>query len=77
MWDDTFFGKPFHNRQYSRVFMMWLDLDEDKFSIDPGEVECVRWMDLDECINAVRNGKIKSCIAMEELLILRKKLEAA
>lgn len=74
-WDDCFFGKPFHDRQCSRVFMMWLDLDEGSFTVDPREVDSVLWMDMDECISGVRQGTLKSCIAMEELLMLKKTLE--
>lgn len=33
--------------------MLWLDLDEDKFIVDHKEVESVRWIDLEECIECV------------------------
>lgn len=73
-WDDCFFGKPFHDRQYSRVFLMWTDFDEEEFAISPEEVDSVRWMDFDECLNGVRNGSFKSCIAVDELLMLKNTL---
>lgn len=30
--DDIFHGKPFHDRQYSRVFVLWFDKEESEFS---------------------------------------------
>lgn len=74
VWDDTFYGNPFHDRQYSRVFMMWIDLDEEKFSVSADEVECVYWIDFDRCYHSVENNIFKHCIAMEELKILQKAL---
>ena len=74
IWDDTFYGNPFHDRQYSRVFMMWLDLDEEKFSVSVDEVERVCWIDFDRCYHSVENNMFKHCIAIEELEILRKAL---
>lgn len=69
-WDDFFYGKPFHDRQYSRVFMMWLELEEEEFTVQKEEVESVRWMDLEQCINGVQNELFENCIAMEELMML-------
>ena len=73
-WDDCFHGKLFRDRQVSRVFLMWLDLPEEKFTVDPNEVECVRWMDFDECWHGVRHDLFPHCISMEELEILRESL---
>ena len=39
IWDTSFNGKPFHDRQISRVFVMWLDLPEEKFIVQTEEVE--------------------------------------
>ena len=72
IWDDNFNGKPFHDRQISRVFMMWTDLAEEDFNIGEDEVESVLWMDFEECCNGVENNLFKHCIVMEELEMLRK-----
>ena len=74
VWDDYFHGKPFYDRQISRVFMMWLDLPEEKFYVDPAEVESVCWMDFDQCCHGVEHNLFPHCIAMEELEMLRKVL---
>lgn len=73
-WDDSFYGKPFHDRQHSRVFMMWLDLPENQFCVDKNEVESVCWMDFDQCYHGVENNLFLHCIAMDELQILKKVL---
>ena len=74
VWDGSFYGKPFHDREHARIFMMWLDLPEDAFQVDPGEVESVRWMDLEQCIRGVENDLFAHCIVLEELLIVKKAL---
>ena len=55
--------------------MLWLDLEEDEFIVDHKEVESVRWMDLEECMECVENNLFRHYIATEELQILRKALE--
>ena len=72
--DHIFCGRPFHDRQVSRVFFIWRDLDESAFTLQKEEVESVRWMDFDECFYGVAQGTFKNCIASEELEMLRKKL---
>lgn len=71
-WDDEFFGKPYHDRQYTRVFMMWLDLDEDEFTLQEEEVDSVMWMDLEECIEGVKENSFENCIDIDELSMVRR-----
>lgn len=75
IWDDTFHGKPFCDRQVSRVFLMWLDLPEEKFVVDPNEVESVCWMDFEACCHGVEHNLFQHCIVTEELEILKKALK--
>lgn len=65
--DAVFYGKPFHDRQYSRVYALWCDLDECDFTLQEEEVSAVRWMDFDELIEAVENNSIPNCIKPKEL----------
>ena len=74
VWDDAFFGKPYHDRQYTRVFLMWTDLEEDNFVLQKEEVDRVLWMDLDQCIEGVKNNSFENCIAVEELNIVKERL---
>ena len=70
VWDGEFKGKPFKDRQHSKVFMIWLDLEENEFVLDHKEVESVRWIDLEQCIECVKDNLFQHYIALEELQIL-------
>ena len=70
IWDDVFFGKPFHDRQISRVFLLWLDKEESEFTIQEEEVDSVLWMDFDQCYAGVQNGLFQNCIVLKELQML-------
>ncbi|WP_458396894.1 NUDIX hydrolase [Anaerotignum sp.] len=74
IWDDVFFGKPFHDRQISRVFLLWLDREESEFTIQEEEVDSVLWMDFEQCYAGVQNGLFQNCIVLEELEVLKKAL---
>ena len=74
VFDEVFFGKPFHDRQISRVFLLWMDREESEFTLQEAEVDGVRWMDFEECYEGVKNGSFENCISLEELDILKKML---
>ena len=74
IWDDVFFGKPFHDRQISRVFLLWLDREESEFTLQESEVDGVLWMDFDQCYVGVQKNLFENCIVLEELEIIRKVL---
>jgi len=71
IWNECFNGKPFRDRQYSRVFILWRDIDEDKLILQKEEIDSVLWMDLDECIAAIENSKLKHCINPGELKMVK------
>lgn len=72
--DEVFHGKPFHDRQYSKIFVLWLDQDEDKFKVQNEEIDFVKWFDFDECCNNVKFNRFSHCILMEELDIVARAL---
>ena len=65
--ESVFHGRPFINDQFSAVYFLRCDLDEDAFRPQASEVESVRWMDLDACIRAVEEGTIPNCLSLQEL----------
>lgn len=75
--DAVFHGVPFHERQVSRVFWLMRDLEEEAFTPQREELEAVRWMDLDEIIENVRNNPVMTgktfthCICLEEIETVR------
>lgn len=70
-WDDCFHGEEFHDRQYSRVFCIWKDMEVEDFTLQEEEVDGILWMNFDECIEAVKNNTIKHCILVEELMMVK------
>lgn len=71
IWDDIFFGKPYHDRQYTRVFKLWMDADEDEFTLQEEEVDGIMWMDLEQCIKGVKENSFSNCIDPDELMMVR------
>lgn len=69
--DDIFHGMPFHDRQYSRVFALWCDLDAEAFTVQESELDGVLWMNFSECLKAVSENTIPHCIVLEELLMVQ------
>lgn len=73
IWDDVFFGEEYHDRQFTKVFLLWADVDEKSLTLQEEEVSAVKWMDLDECIEGVKANAFKHCIYPEELLMVKKR----
>ena len=46
-------------------------MEESDFRRQQEEVDGVRWMDLDRCIQGVEANSFLHCIEMEELLMVR------
>ena len=73
VWDDVFFGEEYHDRQFTKVFLLWADVEESDLVLQEEEVSSVRWMGLDECIKGVRENAFKNCIYPEELEMVKRK----
>ncbi len=52
--------------------MMWLDLDEDEFTLQAEEVDRVLWMDLEQCIEGVKEHNFENCIDIDELRMVQR-----
>ena len=68
--DTEFGGVPYHDRQISCVFLLWLDQEEEEFNLQEEEVDSVRWMDYAQCRGMVAADTLPNCIIMEELNML-------
>lgn len=64
---EYFGGRLFVDNQVSRIFLLWRDVEECDIRFQRSEIDGVRWMPLVECIKAVRDGSIPTCIDAEEL----------
>ncbi len=68
--DSEFHKTPYHDHQICRVFLLWLDWEEDAFTLQEEEIESVRWMDYAQCRGMVAADTMPNCIIMEELDML-------
>ena len=71
-YQSVFHGKPFSDCQVSRVYALWLDRDESDFTLQTEEVESVRWMNYEDCVEMVRENLAPHCIRLEELQMLQR-----
>ncbi len=72
VWDDVFFGEDYHDRQFTKVFLLWNDVKVSDLVLQEEEVTDVLWMNLDECIEGVRKNAFKNCILPEELEMVKR-----
>ena len=70
--DDIFHGQEYHDRQYSRVFCLWLNREAEDFVLQTEELQGVIWMDFSQCCAKVAAKAIPHCIDLEELELLHK-----
>ena len=66
-----FYGKPFIDRQVSKVYLLHLDWEAEDFKVQEEEIESVIWMDFEECMQAVIHQSIPNCIDIKELEMLK------
>jgi len=71
--DQVFHGKPFHDNQYTNVYILWLDKEIEEFTLQPEEVAEVCWLNFDDCLEKVRHNTIPHCIYVEELEMVARK----
>ena len=74
-WHDTFGGKAFHNHELSSIYLLKKEVSIEEMTLQEAEVESVCWMDLDACLEQVKEGSRKSCLNVERLELLKKFLE--
>lgn len=64
--ETEFWGKPFKDHQFSRVFILFIDPDTP-ISFPDREVDSILWMDADEALKAVMEDTIEHCIFPDEI----------
>lgn len=75
-WQGEFYGKPFLDREVSRIYYALWDGDETALHLQESEVASVCWMDLENAIRETRDGTLANCIYPEELEMVKKALES-
>lgn len=74
--ETEFYGKPFRNYEYSRVYLLERDLEPSQLRLQKEEVESVLWMDYRKALDGIRSGTLKNCIAEDEFEALVGEIEA-
>ncbi|MCQ2482448.1 MAG: NUDIX domain-containing protein [Clostridia bacterium] len=74
--DDCFHGIDFHDRQFSNIYVLWLDRDEEDFVLQEEEISSVKWMDFYDCYSSVSRNSIKHCIDLGEIEMVRNLFES-
>lgn len=72
---NNFRGIPYDDNQASQVYILWLDMEADAFTLQESEIESVRWIGFEECIQAVKDHAFTNCMELSELAILKAKLQ--
>lgn len=73
--ESVFHGAPFLDNQVTKVFCLWLDMEESGFTVQRTEIDYVRWFGFEDCVKSVLDGTIPSAIFPEELEMIRKFIE--
>jgi len=68
---DYFYGKLFFDNSISPVYIYCQKVDIEKLTLQKEEIESVKWFDFDECYELVKTNKIKHCIYLDELDMLK------
>lgn len=68
-----FHGQPFHNVQISKVYLLFYD--GQSFKLQKEELSSIKWIDIEECKELVKNNKIKHCIKISELNMISEYLK--
>ncbi len=71
-----FGGKPFYDREFSPVYLLLLNREAEQFTLQPGEVDGVRWFDWQELRRGVAARTIPHCIYEDELDLVQSSLGA-
>lgn len=64
--DDVFYGIPFHDREFSNVYLVRKEIRIEDLRLQESEVESVCWMDYDACAKAVQENTMPHCIYPDE-----------
>lgn len=68
--DETFYGREFHNREISAVYVYEQSVQINDLNLQREEVEEVVWMDYETCLEKMRNHAMPHCIFEDEFLMI-------
>ena len=66
----NFHNRPFHNHEYSAVYLLRKDIEPASLSLQAEEIESVCWMEYEACLEGIKSGALNHCIFPEEFELL-------
>lgn len=72
--ESQFYGRPFLNREISKVYIYDKPVNQGDLILQKEEVESVVWVDSKECLKQIQENKRKHCIFLDEIQLLVTKL---
>ena len=64
---ETFYGKKFHDKELSHVYLYRQQVDTAALTLQKSEVESVCWMDIEKCRRNIGESTLSNCIYPDEL----------
>ena len=64
---ETFYGKKFHDKELSHVYLYRQQVDTAALTLQKSEVESVCWMDIEKCRKNIGESTLSNCIYPDEL----------
>ena len=62
----TFYGKPFHDRQFSMVYTLMRDVPAESVVFQKEEISAVKWFSYDEIMRAIDENLPGYCLNKEK-----------
>lgn len=66
-----FYGKPFHNHEFSTLYLYKKTVQIENLTLQEEEIQSVQWFDLDQLIEDVKNDAPGYCLYYDELMQLQ------
>lgn len=68
-------GRPYLDEELAKVYVLRMDVEPEQLRLQKEEVEEVRWMPLETCLEKMDDPNWKHCLRRDEMEMLREYLE--
>lgn len=69
--ESQFYGHPFKNNEYSHVYLYCKPVDISQLTLQPSEVESVKWVDFKTCLKMSKDHSVPNCLIESELQMIQ------
>lgn len=71
---EEFCGRPYFDREIASLYLLERDVDTEQLEFCDGEVESVRWIDLEVCVREIQEEDSRYCVRPDEILMIQEAL---